>query len=80
MLHIISKFELKEIMKKNMGNADRLVRIIIAVLIASLVYFNVLIGTLAIVLLALAIIFLLTSFISFCPLYTIFGASTCKKI
>jgi hypothetical protein len=65
-------------MKKNMGTADKGVRIIIAVGIALLYYFNVIEGTLAYILMALAIIFLLTSFISFCPLYTLFGINTCK--
>lgn len=65
-------------MKKNMGNADKGIRIVIAIGIALLYYFNVIEGTLAYVLMALAIIFLLTSFVSFCPLYTLFGASTCK--
>ena len=66
------------VMKKNMGTADKGVRILIAVGIALLYYFNVIEGTLAYILMALAIIFLLTSFISFCPLYTLFGINTCK--
>ena len=65
-------------MKKNMGNSDKGIRIVIAIGIALLYYFNVIEGTLAYVLMALAIIFLLTSLVSFCPLYTLFGASTCK--
>ncbi len=65
-------------MKKNMGSLDKGIRIILAIGIALLYYFNVIEGTLAYVLMALAIIFLLTSFISFCPLYTLFGANTCK--
>jgi hypothetical protein len=65
-------------MKKNMGNTDKGIRIVIAIGIALLYYFNVIEGTLAYVLMALAIIFLLTSFVSFCPLYTLFGVSTCK--
>jgi len=65
-------------MKKNMGNTDKGIRIVIAIGIALLYYFNVIEGTLAYVLMALAIIFLLTSFVSFCPLYTLFGASTSK--
>ena len=66
------------VMKKNMGTTDKGVRILIAVGIALLYYFNVIEGTLAYILMALAIIFLLTSFISFCPLYTLFGINTCK--
>ena len=66
-------------MKKNMGNADRLVRILAALLIAVLYFTHVVSGTLAIILAAVAIIFILTSFISFCPLYYPFGINTCKK-
>ena len=61
-----------------MGNADRILRIIIAAVVAVLFFSNIITGTLGIVLLAVAGIFLLTGFISFCPLYTIFGLSTCK--
>lgn len=66
------------IMKKNMGGADRTIRIILALVVGALYYFNVITGTLAYVLLALAAIFVLTSFISFCPLYTLLGINTCK--
>jgi len=66
-------------MKKNMGGADRIIRIIVALAIGALYYFKVIDGTLAYVLLALAGIFLLTSFINFCPLYTLFGLNTGKK-
>ncbi|MDC6389315.1 DUF2892 domain-containing protein [Maribacter sp. PR1] len=65
-------------MKKNMGSTDKTVRIIIALAVLALYYFNFIEGTLAYVLLALSAIFLLTSFISFCPLYTLFGMNTCK--
>ncbi|MAL58704.1 DUF2892 domain-containing protein [Aureisphaera sp. CAU 1614] len=65
-------------MKKNMGQGDRFLRIIIAVIIAILYYAGVISGTLGLVLLILAGIFILTSFISFCPLYAPFGISTCK--
>lgn len=64
-------------MKKNMGKADRVIRIIIALAIVALYFGNVISGTLAIILLVLAGIFLLTSFVSFCPLYAPFGISTC---
>lgn len=62
-----------------MGSADKGIRIVIALAIAALYYFNVIEGTLAYVLMALALVFLLTSFISFCPLYLPFGLNTCKK-
>ena len=66
-------------MKKNMGIADRTVRALIAVLIAVLYFTNVISGTIGIILLILASIFLLTSVVSFCPLYLPCGLSTCKK-
>ncbi len=66
-------------MKKNMGNADKSIRLFLAIGIALLYYFNIIEGTLAYVLMALAIVFLLTSFVSFCPLYAPFGISTCKS-
>ncbi|MEN9441258.1 MAG: hypothetical protein RLZ33_1335 [Bacteroidota bacterium] len=62
-----------------MGGADRVIRVIIAAIIAVLYFTKVIPGTLGIVLLALAGIFVLTSLISFCPLYAPFGISTCKK-
>ncbi|AEM70636.1 hypothetical protein Murru_1596 [Allomuricauda ruestringensis DSM 13258] len=65
-------------MKKNMGGADRTIRIILALGVGALYYFNVITGTLAYILLALAVMFVLTSFVSFCPLYTLLGISTCK--
>ncbi len=66
-------------MKKNMGKADRIIRILIAAIIATLFFTNIIGGTIGIILLVLAGIFLLTSFISFCPLYFPLGISTCKK-
>jgi hypothetical protein len=64
-------------MKKNMGSADRVIRFIIAAVIGVLYYTGTISGTLGIVLLVLAGVFILTSFISFCPLYAPFGLSTC---
>lgn len=66
-------------MKKNMGTADRVVRVLLAVLAGYLYYEGIIEGTLAYVLLALAGIFLLTSLVNFCPLYTLFGLSTSGK-
>ena len=66
-------------MKKNMGSVDKVIRILVAIAIAALYYTNVISGTVAIVLLILAGIFILTSFISFCPLYLPFGISTKGK-
>ena len=65
-------------MKKNMGTADRVIRIIIAIIVITLFATEKITGTLGIVLVALAAVFVLTSFISFCPLYAPFGISTCK--
>lgn len=62
-----------------MGSTDRIIRIAIAVLIAILYFTNTINGTLALVLGTFAIIFVLTSFISLCPLYFPFGFSTLKK-
>ena len=62
-----------------MGIADKVIRILVAIVIAILFFTNVISGTLGIVLLVLAAIFLLTSVISFCPLYLPFGISTRKK-
>jgi hypothetical protein len=64
-------------MKKNMGIADRIVRVLIAAVVAALYFTGVVTGTLGIVLLVLAGVFVATSLISFCPLYTLFGLSTC---
>ncbi len=66
-------------MKKNMGTADRVVRVLLAVLAGYLYYEGIIEGTLAYVFLALAGIFLLTSLVNFCPLYTLFGLSTSGK-
>jgi len=65
-------------MKKNMGTIDKTIRIILAVLIAVLYFTGILKGTLGVILLVLAGVFVLTSLISFCPLYTIFGWNTGK--
>lgn len=65
-------------MKKNMGGADRTIRIIVALAVIGLYYFGHIQGTLAYVLLVLSGIFVLTSLVSFCPLYTLFGMNTCK--
>lgn len=65
-------------MKKNMGNADRLFRILVAALFAVLYFTKTVEGTFGIILLVLGGVFLLTSLISFCPLYTLIGINTCK--
>jgi hypothetical protein len=65
-------------MKKNIGSIDKSLRVLIAVIVAGLYYFNIIEGTLAYILMALAIILLVTSLVNFCPLYTILGINTCK--
>lgn len=66
-------------MTKNMGAADRAIRTIVALGVAVLYFAGVLSGTVALVLGILAIVFLATSFLSFCPLYTPFRISTAGK-
>ena len=65
-------------MKANMGTLDRVVRTVAALAIAALYYAGRISGTVAIILGTLAVVFLLTSFVSHCPLYTPFGFSTVK--
>lgn len=65
-------------MKNNMGRNDRSIRSIIALIIIALYYYEIITGTLGIVLIVVSIVFLITSLIGFCPLYAPFGISTCK--
>lgn len=62
-----------------MGLADKIIRIIVALVIVILYFTNVLSGTVALVLLILSGIFIATSFIGFCPLYKLFGVNTNKN-
>ena len=64
-------------MKKNMGSTDRIIRILLAVVFAALYFTGTVTGTLGIVLMVLGAVFVLTSLVSFCPLYAPFGLSTC---
>jgi len=66
-------------MKKNMGSMDKVVRILLAIIIIGLYVGKVISGTGAILLLVIAGIFILTSFVSLCPLYLPFGLSTRKE-
>ena len=66
-------------MKKNLGSTDKVIRILIALIIGLLYYLGIISGTTALVLGIFAVIFVLTSLISFCPLYLPLGISTCKK-
>jgi hypothetical protein len=65
-------------MKKNMGSIDKIIRLLLAIVIGVLYFTEVITGTLGIVLIVVAIVFFLTSFIGFCPLYYPFGIKTCK--
>lgn len=69
----------KKNMKKNMGSYDKLIRLSIAISLIILYYNDILKDTLGIIALIVALIFTVTSLISFCPLYSIFGIKTCKK-
>lgn len=62
-----------------MGTADKIIRILIAIIITALYITSTISGILAIVLLILSGIFIATSFIGFCPLYTLFKINTCKS-
>lgn len=66
-------------MKRNVGNIDKMVRILAAIVIAVLYFTNVISGTLAIILLSIAGIFLVTSFLGFCPIYWAIGLSSKPK-
>lgn len=66
-------------MKRNMGTVDKVIRILVAVVVVILYFTHVISGVLALVLLVLSAIFVVTSLLSFCPLYLPFGLSTKKK-
>jgi hypothetical protein len=66
-------------MKKNMGNADRIIRVLVAVVVAALYFTNQISGTLAAILGFFAVVFVLTSVMGFCPLYLPFKLSTKKS-
>jgi hypothetical protein len=65
-------------MKRNMSNTDRIIRVVVAALFAYLYFGGIVPGTLEIVLVVLGAVFLLTSVIAFCPLYTPFKINTNK--
>ncbi len=65
-------------MKRNMGTIDRVLRILVAAVVAFLYFNGYINGILATVLGVVAVIFALTSFIGTCPLYALFGISTCR--
>lgn len=65
-------------MKRNMGNADKGIRVLIALVIALLYYNDTISGTLAYVLMGISIVLLVTSLINFCPLYKLLRINTCN--
>lgn len=65
-------------MKPNMGSTDRVIRLILAAIMVGLYFSGMVTGTIGIVLMVLAAVFALTSFMSYCPLYTLFGWGTRK--
>ena len=75
MSHNLSQRE-KIIMKLNMGSMDRTIRLALIVVTAALYFANIISGTVAIILGVVAVIFLLTSIVGYCPLYSIVGLST----
>lgn len=66
-------------MKKNMGNVDRVIRILLAIVFVSLYYTGTVTGLLGIALIVLSTVFVLTSFVSFCPIYALVGLNTCPS-
>lgn len=66
-------------MKKNMGTIDRIIRVILAAVVGVLYFTGAISGTVALVLGALALVFLATSVVSSCPLYMPFNISTRPK-
>jgi hypothetical protein len=64
-------------MKKNMGTTDKAIRLVLAMIMLALFFTGTVTGTLGYVLVAFAAIFILTSLVSVCPLYSLFGFSTC---
>ena len=65
-------------MKKNVGSIDKIIRYLLAALFIILFIFNVVSGLFGYILLALAVIFILTSLLNFCPIWWMIGANTCK--
>ena len=66
-------------MKTNMGSADRIIRIVLAIVFAALYFTGTVTGTVGIILLVLGGVFVATSLVSICPLYTLADISTCPS-
>lgn len=65
-------------MKKNMGRADRIIRLLAAAVFVYLFYTGIVTGVVGILLLVFSIVFVLTSLVGLCPLYTLLGINTCQ--
>jgi hypothetical protein len=76
-LHLNEPFNNRSHMKPNMGTADRIIRVVLALLFALLYFTGTVTGTFGVVLLVLGVVFVLTSVVSFCPLYALVGLNTC---
>lgn len=66
-------------MKKNVNSIDKVIRILLAVILGVLIFTTQVTGILAIIFGVLAVVLLLTSFLSFCPIYAMLNLSTLKK-
>jgi hypothetical protein len=65
-------------MKKNVGSIDKGIRVLMALAVVLMNYFEIINGTTALILLSIAMVLIITSFANFCPLYALIGKSTCK--
>ncbi|WP_396175454.1 DUF2892 domain-containing protein [Flavobacterium sp.] len=65
-------------MKANVGNTDKLIRIVLAVVLGALYFSNTVSGVLGMVFIIFAIVLIATSLISFCPIYPLLGINTCS--
>lgn len=68
----------KKVMIKNMGNADRAIRLLVAAALVALYFSGVISGTLGLIGIVVAAIFTLTTILGYCPLYSLIGVKTCK--
>jgi hypothetical protein len=65
-------------MKKNIGYADSILRIILAMMAAILYFTDVVDDSITLIPMIFAAVLLLTSLISYCPFYSIFRINTYK--
>ena len=66
-------------MKSNMSSVDRILRVVVALVVAALYFTNQISGLAMIVMGIVGGIFLLTSSVAFCPLYALLGLSSKKR-